>query len=161
MLRLFELWAESWAEKRKKNIEIWNQYYSVFFVIRDLKSVNWHVRLLLTIFSVYKAFCKSVVFLSSLYVMNTTIGTWIFAVGMWKTWEAALCQVISLRIHFTYCQINDLSGVVMCHSNDMRSVRWNQGMYSQQIPAIYLTLSNEIFFGTEHPLSVSFVSRFD
>lgn len=151
-------WTLGWKQKNMYcffHSEMWNQYYSViFFAIGALKSANWHVRLLLTIFSMYKAFCKSVIFLSSLYVMSTTIGTWFFSVGKWKIWEAALCQAISSRIHFTYCQINDLSGVVMCHNNDMRSIRWNQGTESQQSPAICLTLSIKIFFGTEHPLSV-------
>lgn len=145
------------TEKYVLLFSFWNVKSILFchlFAIGALKSVNWHVKLLLTIFSMYKAFCKSVIFLSSLYVMSTTIGTWFFSVGKWKTWEAALCQAISSRIHFTYCQINDLSGVVMCHSNDMRSIRWKQGTYSQQSPAICLTLSIKIFFGTEHPLSV-------
>lgn len=59
---------------------------------------------LLTIFVIYKAFSKGTVFLSSLYVVNTGVGTWILAVGMWKTLEAALCQVISPRICFTFWQ---------------------------------------------------------
>lgn len=133
--------------------EIWNQYLSVIFILRALKCVNWQMELLLRIFSMYRVFCKYVVFLFCLcnesYVRDLN-----FAVGIWKTWEAALCQAISLRIHFTYCWINGLSGVVTCHGDDTRSIKWNQGMYSQQISAICLTLSNYIYFDTEHPLSV-------
>lgn len=108
VLKLLELWSESWAEERKKVLlfSFWNLKSTLFCHICDLslKSVNWHVRQLLTIFVIYKAFCKGTVFLSSLYVVNTGVGTWIFAVGMWKTLEAALCQVISPRICFTFWQ---------------------------------------------------------
>lgn len=104
VLKLLELRNEIWAEEREKiHSEIWNQHYSVIFVIWawNLLIDMWE---LLTIFVIYKAFCKGTVFLSSLYVVNTGVGTWILAVGMWKTLEAALCQVISPRICFTFWQ---------------------------------------------------------